>query len=289
MAIYKDLGRHFPVYQEGQVPKESQYWKRIFANAKLNDNYTVFGGCELDDGGTAATADMNVLVVSLVNLWVKGIYAVFTAGAITGQDTNYKSINIVNRGAAGLGTDEVASIDFKSGTNATQYAPNALTLSGTAANLLIDSGEVVTAEYAKTGDGLALNESNIFMVAEPMVETANKISDESVLFVAPHRMYVEAAYATFLESAVTGANTNYAEIDIINLGVAGSGATKLAEEAFTSGVDAMLNVPVALTLNSTASNLVIERGDVVVARLVKAGAGMEVGEVSVGLVVKAIE
>lgn len=289
MAIYKDLGRHFPVYQEGQVPKESQYWKQIFANAKLNDNYSVFGGCQLDDGGVAATEDSGTVLVAPCDLWVKAVYAVFTDGAVTGQATNFKSINIINEEDDGGGSTEIASIDFSDGVDAVQNAPTALTLSGTAASLLVDAGEVVTAQYAATGDGLALNESNIFLVGEPMLDTANKISDESVLFVAPHKMLVLEAYATFLESAVTGANTNYAEIDIINLGAAGAGSTELAEEAFTSGVDATQNVPVALTLNSTASNLVIERGDVVVARLVKAGAGMEVGEVSVGLVVKAIE
>ncbi len=289
MAIYKDLGRHFPVYQEGQVPKESQYWKQIFANAKLNDNYVVFGGCQLDDGGTAATEDSGTILVAPCDLWVKAVYAVFTDGAVTGQATNFKSINIINEEDDGAGSTEIASIDFSNGVDAVQNAPTALTLSGTAASLLVDAGEVVTAQYAATGAGVALNESNIFIVAEPMLDTSNLIADESVLFVAPHKMLVLEAYATFLEGAVTGADTNYAEIDIINLSDDGTGTTELAEEAFTSGVDATQNVPVDLTLNSTASNLVLARGDVVVARLVKVGAGMEVGEVSVGLVVKAIE
>jgi len=289
MAMVNDLGHYLPVYRDGQTPRESQYWKRIGYTATLDDNYIVLGGCQLDDGGTAATEDSGAICVAPCDLWVKAVYAVFTDGSVTGQDTNYKSINIINEGSDGSGSTEIASIDFTNGIDATQNAPTALTLSGTAANLLIDEGEVVTAQYAKTGDGVALNEANIFMVCEPMIDTANLVSDEQVLMVAPHRMQVLAAYAVFKEGDITGADTNYPEIDIINKGTDGSDTTEIAEEAFTSGVDATQHDDVALTLSSTASDLIIDRGEVVVARLVKAGSGMHVQEVDVHLIAKAIE
>src|SRR5271166_5798726 len=54
---------------------------------------------------------------------------------ITGANTNTRSVAVVDKGNAGAGTTTVASIQYNSGVNATADVENAVTLSGTPANL----------------------------------------------------------------------------------------------------------------------------------------------------------
>jgi hypothetical protein len=78
-----------------------------------------------------------------------------TAAAITGANTNNRVVTLANKGTAGSGTTAVATLTFASGTNAAAAASTAITLSGTAANLLVAAGEVLQWQSTINGTGLA--------------------------------------------------------------------------------------------------------------------------------------
>lgn len=63
--------------------------------------------------------------------------------AITGAATNNRTVSLVNKGQAGSGTTTVASLTFDNGINATANDEKAITLSGTAANLVLAAGDTL--------------------------------------------------------------------------------------------------------------------------------------------------
>lgn len=70
--------------------------------------------------------------------------ASFVANAtLTGADTDSRTLNVVNKGQAGAGSTVVASKAFTNGVNATAFDETALTLSGTAANLVVAAGDIL--------------------------------------------------------------------------------------------------------------------------------------------------
>lgn len=75
--------------------------------------------------------------------------------AITGQATNFRTFRLVNKGAAGAGTTEVASLAFSAGgVTAAAFDEKAITL-GVAANLLVAEGDILAWDEVVTGTGLA--------------------------------------------------------------------------------------------------------------------------------------
>jgi hypothetical protein len=75
--------------------------------------------------------------------------------AITGADTNSRTVSLVNKGAAGSGTTTVASLALTSGVNATANDEKAITLSGTAANLVLAEGDTLQWRSIHVGTGIA--------------------------------------------------------------------------------------------------------------------------------------
>lgn len=76
------------------------------------------------------------------------------ADDITGAATNNRRLRLVNKGDDGAGTAVVAEIQFTNGTDAAGFAASALTLSGTAANLLVAAGDVLAWESTSVGTGI---------------------------------------------------------------------------------------------------------------------------------------
>jgi hypothetical protein len=74
---------------------------------------------------------------------------------ITGANTNSRTFTVTNQGQAGSGTTNVATLAMVSGVNATGDDEKAITLSGTAANLVVASGDVLTFESTHVGTGIA--------------------------------------------------------------------------------------------------------------------------------------
>ncbi|MEU3125815.1 hypothetical protein AB0I87_18740 [Streptomyces sp. NPDC049952] len=63
--------------------------------------------------------------------------------AITGAATNNRTVSLVNKGQAGAGTTTVASLSFDNGVNAVANDEKIITLSATAANLVLAAGDTL--------------------------------------------------------------------------------------------------------------------------------------------------
>lgn len=99
-----------------------------------------------DDDIAAAVAPFDCTVTAVTYIPESGV---------TGAATNNRTISVVNKGQAGAGSTSVASLTFSNGTNATAYDETAVTLSGTAANLDLASGDVLQWRSVHNGTGIA--------------------------------------------------------------------------------------------------------------------------------------
>jgi hypothetical protein len=108
----------------------------------------------------AATAtEQRAAFVAPVKCRVVAIEFVSDA-AITGDNTNTTNVNIVNKGAAGVGTTEVANKDYPTGASAVALDANAIPLNTTYANGVdLNEGDVLAVEYEKVGTGVLIGPS----------------------------------------------------------------------------------------------------------------------------------
>jgi hypothetical protein len=80
--------------------------------------------------------------------------------AVTGNNTNTTNVNVVNKGAAGVGTTEVANKDFPTGVNATALDAVAIPFNATYANGVdLNEGDVLAVEYEQVGTGVLIGPS----------------------------------------------------------------------------------------------------------------------------------
>lgn len=103
---------------------------------------------------TAGNSDDTVLAQSPYAGTVTAVQYVPEA-AITGAATNNRTVSLVNKGQAGSGTTVVATLTFASGTNATANNEVSLTLSSTAADLVVAEGDTLQWRSIANGTGLA--------------------------------------------------------------------------------------------------------------------------------------
>lgn len=75
--------------------------------------------------------------------------------AITGAATNNRTVSLINKGQAGSGSTTVATLTFDNGVNATAYNERAITLSGTAANLVLAAGDTLQWRSIHVASGIA--------------------------------------------------------------------------------------------------------------------------------------
>lgn len=78
--------------------------------------------------------------------------------------------------------------------------------------------------------------------------------------------------AVIQDTTLTGANTESRTLQLFNRGAAGAGTTKVAETAFTSGVNAAADDAVDLTIITAASANVVAAGDVLEFKSLHVGA-----------------
>jgi hypothetical protein len=103
----------------------------------------------------AAGADEIVTIVAPMTGKVTAASITPTA-AITGANTESRNVVVTNKGQSGAGSTIVAEKDFTSGVNAPADDETAVTLSGTAANLLVVAGDVLEIKSLHVGaTGLA--------------------------------------------------------------------------------------------------------------------------------------
>lgn len=75
---------------------------------------------------------------------------------ITGDNTESRTITLVNKGQDGNGTTVMATLAFTTGVNATDFNETAMTLHATAANLVFAAGDIIAAVSTHVGStGLA--------------------------------------------------------------------------------------------------------------------------------------
>lgn len=75
--------------------------------------------------------------------------------AITGANTNTRSVSLVNKGQGGAGSTVIATIQYNSGVNAAASDENTVTLSGTPANANVTAGDILQWQSTAVGTGIA--------------------------------------------------------------------------------------------------------------------------------------
>lgn len=105
---------------------------------------------------TAAAADFEVALFTAPYAGVVTSVNYITDTTLTGANTESRTILLINKGQAGAGTTTVASKAFTSGVNATAFDATAITLSATAADLVLVAGDVLAFKSLHVGStGLA--------------------------------------------------------------------------------------------------------------------------------------
>ncbi len=106
----------------------------------------------------ATTADTVVVWTNNTGRQVKITAAGYIADTdVTGADTNNMALQFQNRGTLGTGTTGITDVKtYDSGTDLVDFVEDALTLSTTAADLLVDIDETVALDKTENGTGAAL-------------------------------------------------------------------------------------------------------------------------------------
>lgn len=103
---------------------------------------------------TAGNSDDTVLAQAPFDCTVTSVEYVPEA-SITGAATNHRAFSLVNKGQAGSASTTVATLAFDSGVTATANNEKAITLSGTAANLVLAAGDTLQWRSVAVGTGIA--------------------------------------------------------------------------------------------------------------------------------------
>ena len=196
---------------------------------------------------------------------------------ITGDTENYGTLTCYNRGSAAAGTTSVAARSSNSTTANDILAkiPWALTNSGTAADLVIDSGEVLTALWSEAGTGQDTTDSSI------TVEYSRASNTEVPVWRAPYRCKVTSVKLVNMAD-ITGNASNYGTMAVVNRGTSGSGTTSVASRATDTATtdDVTAKVPWTVTLSTTPANTYLEAGEQLTATWTQTGSGTDLTEAS---------
>jgi hypothetical protein len=103
---------------------------------------------------TAGNTDDTVLGQAPFDATVTAVQYVPEA-AITGAATNHRRFDLVNKGQAGSGSTVVATLAMDNGVNATANDERTISLSGTAANLIVAAGDTLQWRSVAVGTGIA--------------------------------------------------------------------------------------------------------------------------------------
>jgi hypothetical protein len=122
--------------------------------ADLNMPFSRLVGSAAAHTPLGATAN-NGRFVAHQDIEVTGV-KVTAEAAVTGANTNSATLKLLNLGADGQGTAEVASLPLTLGTDLAADTPKTIPLSATPANLLISAGQVLTFQQTKVGNGMDL-------------------------------------------------------------------------------------------------------------------------------------
>lgn len=111
----------------------------------------------------ATTSREDVAVKVPYNMLVTGVDWVPQA-AVTANGTNFSTLTLRNRGAAGAGATLPASRSYAA-TNSVAFVPEAMTLSATATDLQLTAGDVLTVQMIFTAAGLVIPAGTLRLTA----------------------------------------------------------------------------------------------------------------------------
>ncbi len=114
--------------------------------------------CFVAGQATAGTVDEWALFIAEFDLLITAVKFIPNA-AITANATNFFDLAILNK-EAGAGTTSIATRTWAA-TNSVAFTPESMTLSATAANLLVDAGDLLTLARTVTASGLAMPDATI--------------------------------------------------------------------------------------------------------------------------------
>lgn len=116
---------------------------------------------------TAGTVDAWPVFVAPTKCKVTRV-AITPKAAVTGHDTNYYSIQAINKGAAGSGTTGVSSVkNYTSGVNGVAFDTEELTLSTTESDVILAEGDVLSLVRTIAASGLAMPQSLVTIEFQP--------------------------------------------------------------------------------------------------------------------------
>lgn len=106
--------------------------------------------------GTAGTVQDEVIGEASHGGTVREV-TILPEAAVTAHATNYRTIRVINKGQAGLGTTVVASLplDTPGTDNLVAFDEKSIPLSATAADLVVAEGDVLVVDETVAASGLA--------------------------------------------------------------------------------------------------------------------------------------
>jgi len=110
---------------------------------------------QLQSAMAAAGTDDEFVVGTLPNNAVITAAKWVPFAAVTANGTNFGILSVRNRKADGSGTALPATRSYAA-TNSVAFTPEAMTLDGTAANLLVAAGDVLTVQRLHTASGVVI-------------------------------------------------------------------------------------------------------------------------------------
>ena len=113
---------------------------------------------------TAGTADEFIGMIVPFDMTITGVKWIPKA-AVTADPTNFFTLNLRNRKADASGSALPASRAY-SATNSVAFVAEAMTLSSTAADLLLSAGDVLTVSKVNSGTGLAMPGGTVQVTAQ---------------------------------------------------------------------------------------------------------------------------
>jgi hypothetical protein len=119
--------------------------KDIQGEVKLMEAHVASTGNAASTGGQAVGRVPFRAVVTAVKF--------IADAAVTGATATEATLTLTNRTGAGLGSTAVAAKSFITGEDMVAFAPEDITVSGTAANLDVAEGDVLTIDKTVTSTG----------------------------------------------------------------------------------------------------------------------------------------
>lgn len=117
------------------------------------------------NGVAAAATTKQVLLFRVpINMRLEAVEAVSQA-AVTGDGTDTKNLNIINKGQDGTGTTELGNIDLAAGNDLAAFDAKAFTMPASPVD--INKGDVLAVEIEQVGTGVLLPEMLIYFEVSP--------------------------------------------------------------------------------------------------------------------------